>query len=392
MRQLLLAVFAALSVTCAALAKDIVSVRMRTEPSVPYVGEDFELVLEVTAEPGSEIRLTGISGIPNSLPLTAGPFSAKGVREGSATDGATVHVHSFSAPARASKEFLIEPRAIATLMTMERVQRGFFTSMSSRTQTAAILWPRFEVRALPEEGRPEDFSGAVGRFKMQLEAAPLEVMPQDIVELKLTLSGTGFLGDATPSMPRLDPGLFKTYPPTIKRDEDGARLVISQSVIPLSTNAVEIGSARLPFFDATIGAFTNAMTAPIRLVFRERRKAEEPAVREVKVDAPQRSAADEGVDVSKYLVLPHGKSSFTVSRETSLRIAPGPAAKTIITVPAGSEAVPLETERGWLRVKVLGRTGWMAIGNGEQGTGNGEQGTGNREQGTGNREQRTKWQ
>ena len=370
MRKRLLTAFAALFATCTAFAGHVLSARMRTEPSVPYAGEDFKLVLEVTAEPGSEIRLTGISGIPNSLPLTAGPFSADGVREGAAADGATVHVHSFSAPARASREFLVEPKAFATLMTTERVQRGFFTSMSSRTHTAAIVWRRFEIRALPEEGRPEDFSGAVGRFRMQLEAAPLEVMPQDIVELKLTLSGTGFLGDAIPSMPKLDPELFKTYPPTIKRDEDGARLVILQSVIPLSTNAVEVGPARLSFFDATIGAYTNALTAPIRFAFRERRKAEEPAVREVKVDAPQRPAVEEGVDVSKYLTLPQGKSSMTISRQTPLRIAPGATAKIIRSVPAGSEAVPLESERGWLRVKVLGRTGWIAMGNGEWGTGN----------------------
>ena len=341
------------------LAGDILSVRMRTEPAIPYVGEDFKFVLEVSATPGSEIRLTGISGLPNSLPLTAGQFVADGVREGTFHTGETVHVHSFSAPARASKDFALEPRTMATFMTTERVQRGFFTSQTSRTRTAPITWQSFEIRALPEDGRPEDFSGAVGRFKMRLEATPTEVMPQDIVELKLSLTGTGFLGEAVPEMPKLDSALFKTYPQTIKRDEDGARLVISQSVIPLSTNAVEIGSARLAFFDATIGVYTNAMTAPIRLVFRERRKTDEPAVREVKVDAPQRSVSDEGIDVSKYLMLPQGKSFVTVSCESPLRVAPGPAAKVILTVPAGSEAVPLETARGWLRVKVLDRTGWL---------------------------------
>lgn len=359
-RTFSLALFALFTATGLSRAAEILSARMRTEPETPYVGEDFRLVLEVTATPGSEIRLTSIGGIPNSLPLTAGPFAADGVREGTDTDGATVHVHSFSAPVRASGDFLVEPRAMATLMATERVQRGFFTSMSSRTHTVPVVWPRFEIRPLPQEGRPEGFSGVVGRFKMKMEATPVEVMPQDIVELNLSLSGTGFLGDAVPTMPRLDPALFKTYPATVKRDEGGARLVISQSVIPLSTNAVEIGPAHLPFFDASVGVYTNAATAPIRLVFRERRKADEPAVREVKVDAPQRPVADEGIDVSKYLVLPRGQSSVTVTRETLLRIAPGPAAKAILAVPAGSEAVPLETERGWLRVKVLGRTGWIS--------------------------------
>ena len=359
-RTLSLALFTLFAAAGLSRAAEILSARMRTEPEIPYVGEDFKFVLEVTATPGSEIQLKGIGGLPTSLPIAAGQFVADGVREGTAQNGETVHVHSFSAPARASDDFVLEPRTMATFMMTERVQRGFFTSMSSKSRTMPIVWQSLEIRALPDEGRPEGFSGAVGRFKMKMEATPVEVMPQDIVELRLTLTGTGFLGDATPALPALDPGLFKTYPATVKRDVDGARLVISQSVIPLSTNAVEIAPAHLPFFDASVGVYTNAATAPIRLVFRERRKAEEPAVREVKVDAPAPSASDEGIDVSKYLVLPRGRSSVAVARETPLRIAPGPSAKVIRIVPAGSEAVPLETERGWLRVKVLGRTGWLA--------------------------------
>ena len=360
-RILSLALFTLFAATGLSPAADILSARMRTEPETPYVGEDFKFVLEVTATPGSEISLANVVGIPASL-LTAPSFSAEGVREGTDIDGGTAHIHSFSAAARASSPLLVDLRVAAAVMATERKNMGFFTGTSSRVHTVPVTTRRLEVRPLPDEGRPEGFSGAVGRFKIKMEATPVEVMPQDIVELRLTLAGTGFLGDAVPALPALDPGLFKTYPATVKRDVDGARLVISQSVIPLSTNAVEIGPARLPFFDASTGVYTNAATAPIRLVFRERRKADEPAVREVKVNAPAPSAPDEGIDVSKYLVLPRGKSSIAVARETPLRIAPGPAAKTILNVPAGSEAVPLESERGWLRVKVLGRTGWIAAG------------------------------
>jgi len=340
-------------------ANGVHSARMRAEPARPYVGEDFALVLEVTADPGSEISLAGISGVPNSLALSVEPFAAAGVREGAAADGSPVQIHSFRAAARGAKAFFFEPRAMVGLRKTERKSTGFFTSTSTRTVSMPLVWPSFEIRELPTAGRPSDFSGAVGRFRMRLEATPIEVMPQDIVELKLTLSGSGFLGDAKPTMPVLDPALFKTYPPTAKYDDGAARLTITQSVIPLSTNAVEIGSASLSFFDASVGVYTNALTKPVRLVFRERRKTDEPAVREVKVDAPSRPVADEGLDVSKYLTLPRGKTSLTIARETVLRIAPGPQAKAILPVPAGSGAVPLEAERGWLRVKVLDRTGWI---------------------------------
>ena len=355
--------FAAACATLASLwaAADVavISARMRTEPETPYRGEDFSFVLEVVAEPGGDIELAGISGLPTSLPITAEPFVAGGVRDGAKVDGTPTRVHTFTAAARATRAFGFKPRALVSLKVTERKGGGFFTSWSTRTRTVPLAWPYFEARELPEEGRPADFNGAVGRFRLSLAAEPREVMPQDIVKLRLELSGTGHLGDAVPSMPSLDPALFKTYPPVVKREEGGARLTVAQSVIPLSTNAVEIGSASLAFFDASRGVYTNALTAPVRLVFRERDATGEPAVREVRVDAPSRTVSDEGLDVSKYISLPRGQSSVAVARETKLRVAPGPQAKAILTVPAGAAAIPLEAERGWLRVKVQGRTGWL---------------------------------
>ncbi len=340
-------------------AEGVLSARMRAEPASPYVGEDFALVLEVAAEPGSEIELMGISGMPKDLSLAVEPFTASGIREGMASDGSPVQIHSFRASARGARAFAFEPNPAVSLKKTERRSTGFFTSMSTRTLTMPLAWPFFEIRELPAANRPADFSGAVGRFRMRLEATPGEVMPQDIVELRLTLSGTGFLGDALPTMPVLDPALFKTYPPTVRHEDGEVRLTMTQSVIPLATNAVEIGSASLSFFDAAGGVYTNALPAPVRLVFREGRKAETPAVREVKIEASSRPAADEGLDISKYLILPRGRTSLTVARETVLRIAPGSQAKAILTVPAGSGAVPLEAKRDWLRVKVLDQTGWI---------------------------------
>ena len=359
MRLAFAAALAALAAMRVAADVAVISARMRTEPETPYMGEDFSFILAVTAESGGDIELAGISGLPTSLPIVAEPFVSGGVRDGAKAGGAQERIHTFTAAARATRAFSFNPRAMVSLKVTERKGGGFFTSWSTRNRTMPLAWSYFSARELPEEGRPADFNGAVGRFKLSLEAEPREVMPQDIVQLRLTLSGTGHLGDAVPSMPTLDPSLFKTYPPVVKREEGDARLTITQSVIPLSTNAVEIGAASLAFFDAARGAYTNALTAPVRLLFRERGAASAPAVREVRVDTPTRTVSDEGLDVSKFISLPRGKSSVAIARETQLRIAPGPQAKTILAVPAGSAAVPLEAERGWLRVKVLDRTGWL---------------------------------
>ena len=49
------------------------------------------------------------------------------------------------------------------------------------------------VKALPEQGRPAEFSGLVGRFEIAARAAPLEVKVGDPVEFTVTITGSGDL-------------------------------------------------------------------------------------------------------------------------------------------------------------------------------------------------------
>ena len=340
-------------------AADGLSAKLRAEPAEPYVGEDFSLVLEITVPDGGEVEVAGLRGLPPPSLLAVGQFVDNGVREERGDDGATVLVHTLAAAARPVKAFAFQPDVIAHLRITERKSSGFFTRLSTQTRSIRVKWDRFAVKELPEEGRPADFSGAVGRFTLRLEATPTEVMPKDIVELRLTLSGSGYLGDAKPALPTLPAGLFKTYPPVVAQDAGRDRMVITQSVIPLTTNAVEIGSAGVAFFDAKTGVYTNALTDPVRLVFREREKKSEPDVREVVVDTGSKSVAYEGVDVAKFFQLPRGKNAVGLKDAAVIRIAPGATAKAIATLPAGTDVVPLETERGWIRVKAEGHSGWL---------------------------------
>jgi hypothetical protein len=48
-----------------------------------------------------------------------------------------------------------------------------------------------EVKALPKDGRPEDFAGAVGDFQIRVEATPEKSEPGEPVTLTVTLSGRG---------------------------------------------------------------------------------------------------------------------------------------------------------------------------------------------------------
>jgi hypothetical protein len=48
-----------------------------------------------------------------------------------------------------------------------------------------------EVKPLPVEGRPKDFSGAVGQFKMSAEGTPIRIKFGDPVTMRMTVSGEG---------------------------------------------------------------------------------------------------------------------------------------------------------------------------------------------------------
>lgn len=70
-----------------------------------------------------------------------------------------------------------------------------------------------KVLALPVEGRPTDFSGAVGDFTIAATADPTKAAPGDPVTLKIAVSGQGnFDAMGAPTLTGADG--WRTYPPT----------------------------------------------------------------------------------------------------------------------------------------------------------------------------------
>lgn len=349
MPRLAVALFASFA---AAASAGQVSARAFTWPERPYAGEDFRLVVEVEAGEGETVELMRLSGVPNIV--TASPFTAEGAKAAPVRDGEARRITTFTADAVASRPMNIVPRLAATLNVTSLKGGGFFQMQYTQTTTVPVSCDRLAVLALPPA--PQGFTGAIGRFALDLSASPSEAAPGDVVELKLTVTGSGHLGDALPEMPSLDPALFRAYPPSSRRGEGGAAAVIVQSIVPLSTNSTDIGSATFSFFDAQAGAYTNLTTAPLHLALAERASPEEPAVREIEIGRTPRAAAG---DVNVAGLLHSRRGSFTLETGTVLRVAPGRRAKAIMELPAGTSVTPLETTDGFMRVEAKGRTGWI---------------------------------
>jgi hypothetical protein len=92
---------------------------------------------------------------------------------------------------------------------------GFFGNLGL-TETREVKLEtdpaQIEVKPLPKEGRPGDFSGGVGEFRMEVEAMPKQAAPGEPVTLKVTLAGRGnFEAMGAPVL--VEAGGWKLYDP-----------------------------------------------------------------------------------------------------------------------------------------------------------------------------------
>lgn len=118
------------------------------------------------------------------------------------------------------------------------------------------------VLPLPAQGRPADFSGAVGEFSLHSEVEPREVAAGDPVTVTTTIRGEGSLdGIAPPAIPERD-GL-RVYPvQTAAEGEDGSRS-FEQVVIPTRAGTVTIAGPRFDYFDPRAREYRTLESTPV---------------------------------------------------------------------------------------------------------------------------------
>ena len=117
-----------------------------------------------------------------------------------------------------------------------------------------------QVRPLPIEGKPADFSGAVGSFRMRAELLSKTPKTNESLTIRLTLEGTGNLKQVTSptiSFPQdfevYDPK--ETYEEKISATEVYGKKIIEYFAIPRHTGAVTIPALTFSYFDPHLGRY-----------------------------------------------------------------------------------------------------------------------------------------
>ena len=134
------------------------------------------------------------------------------------------------------------------------------------------------VRPLPDAGRPREFSGAVGQFDFQLEAAPLDVALGDPITVRMHVRGVGNLAGVKPPTVPYDPRLRIYDPQTLDDARGPGQLAVEQVVIPTDPSVSSLPAVSFSFFEPESGTYRTITRGPFPLVVAAAPAAEPPAI------------------------------------------------------------------------------------------------------------------
>jgi len=238
-----------------------------------YVGEtipmriEFYIRIDVAAQQDSLPTIKGSDFLMNNL-------SVRPQEDDVSLMDAPYHretwVTAISAPKNGDFPLQMERDTYWTKPTQNRFSDPFGNLFFNRPSLAHGNIPSnqliIHVHALPDEGRPANFTGAIGEFKVTATSAPDSVDMGEPVTLHFTVSGEGnFDYVKCPSLAP-DPA-WKSYVPSSKidyRDESHTQGVktFEQAVIPQKNGNLPLPAASFSYFDSTTKHY---VTVPVNL-------------------------------------------------------------------------------------------------------------------------------
>lgn len=166
----------------------------------------------------------------------------------------------------AAKEGTLEIGALPFQVTVERRSRDFFgMAFPGQMQRASAIAEALTVKVnpLPTEGRPPDFSGAVGRFKLTTSLAPDRVEAGEAANLEITVSGEGALAGATqPEVPV--PPDVDAFDVTERAGGTSKRTWV-MPLVPRREGRIEFAGIGFAYFDPAAGKYVRAEAPPLVL-------------------------------------------------------------------------------------------------------------------------------
>lgn len=141
---------------------------------------------------------------------------------------------------------------------------------------------KINVKPLPTEGKPADFSGLVGNFSVSEEISSRKLEAGESTTLTVTVKGDGDLKKL--SSPEIKNGSFKIYDdkPIVKTMPTSSGLsetkIFKKAIVPLSPGQLTISSFKFSYFDPKKEEYIKIATSPIVLDVKPSSKPEQVIV------------------------------------------------------------------------------------------------------------------
>ena len=132
----------------------------------------------------------------------------------------------------------------------------------------------YTARELPTEGRPEGFTGALGRYAIAVTASPLDVSAFEPIALEVRVTGDGIMEALRPPAWSEVSSLTKDF--DVSTDVDSGRIegrakVFRQVIRPRHARVTAIPPVPFPYFDPKTGRYGASQSQPIPIRVREAR-------------------------------------------------------------------------------------------------------------------------
>jgi BatD DUF11 like domain len=249
-----------------------------------YVGESVPVEIQVGMRDGFVASINGLPKL-NSGDFTLNNLSRQPERAAKAIDGKPFTVYTWRSLLAAVKPgtYLVSFEAPLTVRVRTRPQRdsmlddllgdpflqNIFGTTVPKNVTVANPAAAIRVLALPAQGRPPDFGGAVGTFKISADISPSKTTAGDPLTLRMHVNGAGNFDRVESSMLARD-AQWKTYEPKATfnpSDPTGYRgeKIFEQPLIASQPGTHTIPALNFSYFDPGTRRYETAHSSPLNV-------------------------------------------------------------------------------------------------------------------------------
>ncbi|MBN2161494.1 MAG: protein BatD [Pontiellaceae bacterium] len=250
---------------------------VETDRTSPYVHEPFTLKLKVYVRDG--IQLDGRFGLQGGIPESGldGEPSWDIVnqnREERDRKIYTVYTLTSTIKTLTAGTFSFRPEIQLNVVVPRQQRRPFgmddpfFGDLFGRQETRPVILDcnrlDIQVQPIPEDGRPDSFTGGVGILDFQVSAGPTRLKAGEPVTVKMRITGEGNLEKIMPPEVKSIEGL-KCYDVRTVSTDNPQEVCFEQVVIPGSDDIKELPEIAFSYFNTQTADFRTIRRGPFPL-------------------------------------------------------------------------------------------------------------------------------